>query len=63
MIAKPSIGELLDKMQSRCILVTAVSKRARQLASGNESLTKVEAESKVSVASYEIAEGKVYLVD
>ena len=62
MIAKPSIGELLDKMNSRYTLVTAVSKRARQLANGDESITKFEADSKVSVAAHEVAEGKVYLV-
>lgn len=63
MIAQPSIGELLDKMHSRYILVTATSKRARQLANGEEPLTDFEVESKVSIAAHEIAEGKIYLVD
>lgn len=59
MIAKPSIGELLDRINSRYTLVTVVSKRARQLAEGNPQLTKFKAESKVTIAAHEVAEGKL----
>lgn len=61
MIAKPSIGELLDKIDCRYTLVTVVSRRARQIANGSMPLTKFEAESKVSVAAHEVAEGKLYI--
>ena len=59
MIAKPSIGELLDKINSRYTLVTVISKRARQLAMGSPKLTNFNSDSEVSVACHEVAEGKV----
>ena len=59
MIVKPSINELLEKIDSRFELVIATSKRARQLANGAELLTKVKEESSVTMAAHEIAEGKV----
>lgn len=60
MIAKPSIGELLSKTDnSRYSLVIVVSKRARQLSSGSQALTDFKAESKVTIAAHELAEGKL----
>jgi len=59
MIAKPSIGDLLDKIGSRYTLVTVVSRRARQLAEGKSPLTNFKAESKVTIAAHEVAEGKL----
>lgn len=59
MIVKPTVAELLTKSKNRFELVIATSKRARQLADGEEVLTKSDDVSKVSLAADEIAEGKV----
>ncbi len=62
MIVKPTVTELLKKSINRYELVIATSKRARQIASGGEVLTKVKEESPVTLAANEIAEGKVQVV-
>ncbi len=59
MIVKPTVAELLKKSENRFELVIATSKRARQLADGDEVLTDSDDVSKVSLAADEIAEGKV----
>lgn len=59
MLVKPTVLELLTKVDNRFQLVTATSKRARQLAAGSTPLTKKEEPSPVSLAADEIAEGKV----
>lgn len=59
MLVEPSIGDLLDKINSRYALVIAVSKRARQLLEGEEPFTDEQSESKVTLASFEVVEGKV----
>ena len=59
MIVKPTVAELLTKSKNRFELVIATSKRARQLADGEEPLTDSDDVSKVSLAADEIAEGKV----
>lgn len=59
MIVKPTVTELLKKSKNRYELVIATSKRARQIAMGDEPLTKVKEESPVTLAANEIAEGKV----
>ena len=61
MIVKPTIVELLGKIENRYALVVATSKRARQIASGDAIMTKVQEESSVTLAANEIAEGKVHL--
>ena len=61
MIVKPSVTELLTKSKNRYELVIATSKRARQLANGDELLTDSKEESKVTLASIEIDEGKVFI--
>ena len=61
MIVKPTVTELLKKAQNRYELVIATSKRARQIAMGDEPLTKVKEESPVTLAANEIAEGKVII--
>ena len=58
MIVKPTVTELLKKAKNRYELVIATSKRARQIAMGDEPLTKVKEESPVTLAVNEIAEGK-----
>ena len=59
MLVKPSVTDLLTKVDNRYTLVIMVSKRARQIAAGALPLTKVEARSPVTIAANEIAEGKV----
>ena len=62
MIVKPTVTELLKKSTNRYELVIATSKRARQIAMGDEPLTKVKEESPVTLAANEIAEGKVTVI-
>lgn len=59
MMVKPSVTELLKKIDNRYALVVATSKRARQIAAGEEPMTSVHEESPVTLAVNEIAEGKV----
>ena len=62
MIGKPTVTELLKKAKNRYELVIATSRRARQIAMGDEPLTKVKEESPVTLAANEIAEGKVTII-
>ena len=62
MIVKPTVTELLKKSKNRYELVIATSKRARQIAMGDEVLTNVKEESPVTLAANEIAEGKVTII-
>lgn len=59
MMVKPTVKELLTKVDNRFQLVTVTAKRARQIAAGEETLTKVDEKSPVTLAANEIAEGKV----
>ena len=59
MIIKPTVTDLLEKVDNRFELVIAVSKRARQIAGGQTPLTSVKERSSVTLAANEIAEGKV----
>ena len=59
MMVKPSVTELLKKVENRYALVIMAAKRARQIAAGGEVYTKVKEESPVTLAVNEIAEGKV----
>ena len=59
MMTKPTVAELLEKMDNRYTLVIATAKRARQLATGEEPLTKNDDVATVSIAADEIEEGKV----
>ncbi len=61
MLVKPSVNELLTKVDNRYTLVIMVSKRARQIASGSKPVTDVKSNSVVSLATNEVAEGKVVL--
>ena len=62
MIVKPTVTELLKKAKNRYEWVIATSRRARQIAMGDEPLTKVKEESPVTLAANEIAEGKVTII-
>lgn len=59
MMVKPSVTELLTKADNRFQLVVATSKRARQIASGDTVLVKSDEKSPVTLAAFEIVEGKV----
>ncbi|MDO5557077.1 MAG: DNA-directed RNA polymerase subunit omega [Clostridia bacterium] len=61
-MVKPSVKELLTKVDSRYALVIATAKRARQIADGDKVLTGVKEESAVTLAANEIAEGKVEVI-
>ena len=58
-MVKPSVQELLKKIDNRYSLVVVASKRARQIAAGDISMTKVNEKSPVTLAANEIAEGTV----
>lgn len=62
MMVKPTVVELLTKAKNRYELVIATSKRARQIANGDEKLTSVNEVSPVTLAANEIAEGKVKII-
>lgn len=59
MMVKPTVKELLEKVDNRFELVVATAKRAREIANGAEVLTQVDEEAPVTLAANEIAEGKV----
>ena len=59
MMVKPSVQELLKKVDNRYRLVIVTSKRARQIAEGDICMTRVKERSSVTLAANEIAEGKV----
>lgn len=62
MINKPSTEELLSKSINRYDLVSAISKRARQLQGGSESLIETEEPSKVAIAALEVKNGKIHII-
>ena len=59
MMIKPSVAELLEKVDNRYELVIATSKRARQIAQGAEPLVKTYDVAPDSIAADEIDAGKV----
>ncbi|WP_294379783.1 DNA-directed RNA polymerase subunit omega [uncultured Clostridium sp.] len=61
MMVKPTVKELLEHAENRFALVIATSRRARQIANGDEKLTDVDEESPVTLAANEINEGKVQI--
>ncbi len=64
MLVKPAVTDLLKIMDDRFELITVTSKRARQIAQGAPVLTDhPEDKSPVTLAVWEVAEGKVKLAD
>ena len=59
MIIKPTVTDLLEIVSNRFELVIITAKRARQITEGKMVLTRVHEESSVTLATNEIAEGKV----
>lgn len=55
---KISVDELNDMVDSRYSLVTIISKRARQIIDGSESLVKTNTKKPVGIAIEEFHEGK-----
>ncbi len=62
-MVKPSVTELLTKVNNRFELVVMTAKRARQLSKGDKPLTNKQEESAVTLAADEIAEGQVTIVE
>ena len=63
MMVRPSVTELLTKVNNRFELVVMTAKRARQLSKGDRPLTNKQEESTVTLAADEIAEGQVTIVE
>ena len=63
MLVEPPVTELLEIIDDRFELITITAKRARQIAQGAPVLTDHEEKSPVSLAVWEIEEGKVKLSD
>ena len=59
MMIKPTVAELLEKVNNRYTLVIATAKRARQIAKGSQPLTKNEDVNPVSIAADEINDEKI----
>ena len=59
MMVKPTVKDLLQKVDNRFELVVATAKRARQIAEGDNVLVNTKEEAPVTIAANEIAEGKV----
>ena len=59
MLVEPSVSDLLKVCHDRYELVAITSKRARQLARGAKQLTDSKERSKVTLATWEVAEGQV----
>ena len=55
MMVKPTVKELLTKVDNRFELVVVTAKRARQIADGSEVLTDADEESPVTLAANDIA--------
>ena len=63
MMTKPTMSELMTKIDNRYALVVATARRARQIASGDEKLTKSDDVAPVTLAADEIQEDKVTIVE
>ena len=63
MIVEPTVNELLKHAENRYALVIAASKRARDIAKGEKPLITTDDKSPVTIATEEIAENKVVIVD
>ncbi len=60
MMVKPTVKELLTKVDNRFQLVSITARRARQIAAGDDPLIKTLEEAPVTIAANEILQGKVY---
>ena len=62
MMLYPSMAELLEKVDSRYMLVNVIAKRAREISSEAEETQEYLDEKSVSIAIKEIADGKITVV-
>lgn len=56
---KPSISELLEKVENRYVLVNVTARRARLINEGSQPLTSEKSDKDVATAINEINEGKI----
>ena len=56
MMVKPSVAELLEKVDNRYTLVILAAKRARDIIDGKPKLSDVDIDRPVSIAAHEISE-------
>ncbi|NLJ69546.1 MAG: DNA-directed RNA polymerase subunit omega [Firmicutes bacterium] len=59
MMNQPPIEQLLDRVDSRYTLVVAAAKRARQVLDGSLQLVEADSTKPVTIALWEIGEGKI----
>jgi DNA-directed RNA polymerase subunit omega len=59
----PAINDLIEKADNKYALVLATAKRAREIVDGEEPLVKIEVDNPVSIATAEIAEDQVRIID
>ena len=62
MLVKPTVAELLKKVENRYRLAIATAKRARQISQGSIPMIKTDDKSPVTIAAEEINQGalKIY---
>ncbi len=56
---EPSIDHLLEKVESRYMLVTIISKRAREIVAGDDIMVETEDKKPINIAIQEFDEGKI----
>ncbi len=56
---EPSIGELLEKVESRYMLVTVISKRAREIVAGDDIMVETDDKKPINIAIQEFYEGRI----
>ena len=62
MLIKPNGEELSNKVKNSYELVSAISKRARQLQNGVKPMVKTDSLSKITAASLEFENNKYYVI-
>ncbi|MDW7667505.1 MAG: DNA-directed RNA polymerase subunit omega [Bacillota bacterium] len=55
----PSIDELLEKVESRYMLVTIIAKRAREIVAGDDIMVDTEDKKPINIAIQEFNEGRL----
>jgi DNA-directed RNA polymerase subunit omega len=56
---QPSLDRLISKVDSKYTLVVAAAKRAREIMEGDAPMVEIRSNKPVTVALYEIANGKL----
>lgn len=63
MMTKPTVAQLLERVDNRYTLVIATARRARQLARGSKPLVQTNDVAPVSIAADEIEDEKVTICE